>query len=67
MQQPRRQMPRETRQFTDYQKKILALEPKREDHPNADDEEWKEIKDGFRHRTAHILRPQAPRSTGSPK
>tara|TARA_R110002020_G_scaffold205060_1_gene409538 strand:- start:285 stop:470 length:186 start_codon:yes stop_codon:yes gene_type:complete len=60
-------MPRDKTELTDYQKKILALEPKRENYPLADDEEWEEIRAGFRHRTAHILRPRAPLSTGSPK
>ena len=43
MQQPSNQMPRDKTQLTDYQKEILALEPKREDYPLASDEAWEEM------------------------
>ena len=67
MQQPSNQMPRDKTQLTDYQKEILALEPKREDYPLASDEAWEEIRAGFRNRIAHILRPRARRSLDSPE
>ena len=49
-------MPLDPDELTDYQKKVLALAPKREDYPLAGDEEWEEIRAGFRHRTAHIFK-----------
>lgn len=53
---PENEPQRKKREFTPYQKSIIAQFPKREDYVSED--EYQEARAGFIHRTSHILGPR---------